>query len=344
MTNEPLLAQARFLGLDPTARVALLNSPVDVWDCWLDLPAHLLIGPGCGPLSEVVAGLEQASLGPHHQLTACDARGRLFDPTQETPPDWLLLVGPRPAEAGWAERLPLFGKHLVVTRAPEQSGRLVEALEQQGAIVHRFPVLRFVDPPDLEKVYATLRRRFDWVVLTSPNGVDFLVRHLDSARLDLRTLGGARLAAIGTGTAARLERYHLRADLIPERFVAEGLVEALSQHDLKGQRILLPRAAVARDTLPRELTARGAEVEVLPTYVTLAPDPAPQLPPRVDLVLFTSSSTVSNFHTLSGQSQLDCAAIGPITAATARELGYRVVVEADPHTIDGLVAAVSNFF
>ncbi|MGE0493448.1 MAG: uroporphyrinogen-III synthase [Vulcanimicrobiota bacterium] len=344
MTNEPLLAQARFLGLDPTARVALVNQPVEVWDSWLDLPAHLLIGPGCGSLTEVVAGLELAGLGPHHQLTACDARGRLFEPAQEEPPNWLLLVGPRPAQAGWAERLPLFGKHLVVTRAPEQSGRLVEALEQLGAIVHRFPVLRFVEPPDLDEVYATLRRPFDWIVLTSPNGVDFLVRHLDHAGLDLRSLGGARLAAIGTGTAGRLERYHLRADLIPQRFVAEGLVEALSDHDLKGQRILLPRAAVARDTLPGELTARGAEVQVLATYVTLPPDPAPELPPHIDLVLFTSSSTVTNFHRLSGSSGLDCAAIGPVTAATARELGYQVVVEADPHTIDGLVAAVSTFF
>ncbi|MCA9795678.1 MAG: uroporphyrinogen-III synthase, partial [Candidatus Eremiobacteraeota bacterium] len=287
MSHEPLLAQARFLGLDPTAVVALIHQPVESWDPWLELPAHLLIGPGCGSLAEVVSDLEQAGIGPAHELTACDPRGRLFDPRQEEPAGWLLLVGPRPPEAGWAERLPLFGKHLVVTRAPEQAGHLVEALEHQGAIVHRFPVLRFVDPPDLEAVYATLKQSFDWVVLTSPNGVDFLIRHLEAAGLDLRSLGSARLAAIGTGTAARLARYHLRADLIPERFVAEGLVEALSQQELAGKRFLLPRAAVARDTLPRELRALGAEVEVLPTYVTLPPDPAPELPPETDLVLFT---------------------------------------------------------
>jgi uroporphyrinogen III methyltransferase/synthase len=194
--------------------------------------------------------------------------------------------------------------------------------------------------------------RYDWLVLTSPNGVDFFFSRLKSGGKDARNLAGLRIAAIGPATAEKLDAYGLRADLIPDEYVAEGLIRALKETGVAGRKILLARAAEARAVLKEELAAAGAEVHEAALYRTLPPE---DLTPEawealaektIDLVTFTSSSTVTNLVRLLGdrlpgfQSAAKAACIGPITAQTARAAGFEVAVEALEYTVDGLVAAV----
>ncbi|MFM7225554.1 MAG: uroporphyrinogen-III C-methyltransferase [Actinomycetota bacterium] len=249
---------------------------------------------------------------------------------------------------GWFERRPLFGRTVVVTRAREQASDLRVRLEGLGAEVVELPAIAF-EPvpfalPDLS-AYA-------WLVVTSANGVDALFeRGIAPAGLDARALGGVRIAAIGPGTAAALARHGVRADLVPPRFVAESLVEAFPAPVRPGvDRVLIARAEDARDVLPEGLTAAGYAVDVLAVYRTV---PAPSDPPtidrvrrgEVDAVTFTSSSTARNFVTAIGGFTADqplVVSIGPVTSATARDLGLRIDAEADPHTIDGVIAALRS--
>ncbi|MFZ4583660.1 MAG: uroporphyrinogen-III C-methyltransferase [Acidimicrobiia bacterium] len=242
----------------------------------------------------------------------------------------------------WFEHRPLFGRRIVVTRAREQASELRTKLEALGAQVLELPTIA-IEPIEFELPQL---RDFPWIVFTSANGVDaFFERGLYARGLDARELGSTRVGAIGTGTEAALSRYGVRANLVPPRFVAESLVEAFPEG---AGRVLIARAQVARDVLPDGLAAKGWNVEVLDVYRTVvaAPDPGAVDQVRagdVDAVTFTSSSTVQNFHAVVGALPADgptVASIGPITSDTARSLGYRVDVEADPHTIDGLVQAV----
>lgn len=249
----------------------------------------------------------------------------------------------------WFETRPLFGRTIVVTRAREQVSGLRLRLEELGAEVLELPAIEItpidVTVPDLG--------RYEWLVFTSPNGVRaFFHDGLAPAGFDARALAGVRLAAIGPGTAHALGTRGLRTDLIPERFVAESLLEAFPPPSAPGARVLVARAEVARDILPDGLTERGYAVDVLPVYRTRPATPDPALVARVvegrfDAVTFTSSSTVDNFC-----SQVDprpdpfplVVSIGPVTSATAVERGLRVDAEAEVHTIDGLVATLLSAF
>ncbi len=247
-------------------------------------------------------------------------------------------------DLGWFERRPLFGRTVVVTRAREQVSDLRARLTTLGATVVELPAIA-VEPmpvavPDLSG--------FGWLVFTSVNGVDgFFDRGLAPAELDARALAGLRVAAIGPGTAGALARHGITVDLVPERFVAESLLAAFPDPAGPGERVLLARAEQARDVLPEGLAERGYAVEILPVYrtVTAAPDPDALTLVRgggIDAVTFTSSSTVRNFVDLVGP--LDppppVVSIGPVTSATAVDLGLPVSREADEHTIDGVVDAL----
>jgi uroporphyrinogen III methyltransferase/synthase len=267
-------------------------------------------------------------------------------------PSAIVVGGVAQLDFSWFERRPLFGRRVVVTRAREQASELRARLEGLGAEVIELPSIA------LEPVQFTVPdlRRYAWLVFTSVNGVEaFFERGLARMGLDARALGPVRVAVIGPGTADALARRGITADLRPERFVAESLLEAFPDPDPSGARVLLARAEQARDVLPDGLRARGYEVDVLAVYrtVTVTPDAAQLEAVRggdVDAVTFTSSSTVRNFSEIVGSLPApDTAAdrtnplvvsIGPVTSATARECGYRVDAEAEPHTIDGLVDAV----
>lgn len=244
-------------------------------------------------------------------------------------------------DLSWFERRPLLGRRVVVTRTRAQASQLSRALRDQGAEPVEVPLIEVGPPSDggaaLTAALAEVGS-YDWLVLTSPNGVERTFAHLP----DARALGGVRVAAIGPGTAAALARCRVVADLVPERYVAESLLEALP--DGPG-RVLLSRAEEARDVLPEGLRARGWDVDVVAAYRTVpAPvdDAARALVAGADTITFASSSTVTHFVAAfgAGAAPATVACIGPITAATAREAGLTVSVEASEHTIDGLVAAL----
>ncbi len=249
----------------------------------------------------------------------------------------------------WFEKLPLFGQRIVVTRARDQASEFTAQLRALGADVAEFPVIATVAAADPAALDGALGRlgSYDWLIFTSVNGVRYFVERLDASPYDLRGLR-ARICAIGPATARAIEALHLKVDLVPKQYVAESLVEAFAPFDLQGKRILLPRAAVARDVVPVELTKRGAEVEVVEAYRTVVPADASELVAEVfarkpDWITFTSSSTVKNFLAIAGPQVLEgvkVASIGPVTSETARMHGLDVAVEAREHTMDGLLEAL----
>ncbi len=280
---------------------------------------------------------------------------RLIHETGMKPPATIVVgdvVGLR-EKLDWFERLPLFGQKIVVTRAREQAGQLTEKLRALGAEVIEFPTSEIRPAPDytaLDSAIATLPS-YDWLIFTSANGVRFFLERLDRSSFDLRSLG-ARICAIGPATRAAVEALHVKVDRIGKEYVAEGLLAAFADDDLSGKRILLPRAAVARDLVPVELSKRGARVDVVEAYRTVPPAGAAERAGEIfggthepDWITFTSSSTVQNFAGAAGAEVLRgvrVASIGPITSSAARKLGIEVTVEASEYTIEGLVAAIRS--
>jgi uroporphyrinogen III methyltransferase/synthase len=256
----------------------------------------------------------------------------------------------------WFERLPLFGRRIVVTRDRRQAAGLAEPLEELGAEVIPLPVIEIrppSDPAPLDRAIANLRS-YDWLIFTSVNGVRGFLERLDFSRMagsavDLRSLR-AKICAIGPATRAAVEALHLNVDRMPAEYVAESLVESFAGDSLAGTRILLPRAAVARDLVPAELSRRGATVDVVEAYRTAMPEDAPAkarpaLARKPHWITFTSSSTVNNLIALTGAEALRgvrIASIGPVTSATIRAHGLAVDAEADPHTVPGLIQAILN--
>jgi uroporphyrinogen III methyltransferase / synthase len=257
-------------------------------------------------------------------------------------------VAARREALGWLERRPLHGRTVVVTRARAQASGLAATLRGLGANVVELPAIRIEPRIDAEEVRAAAEAigGYDLVCLTSPNGVKLLFEALAAAGRDARALGDAMVAAIGPGTARALAAHGIVADVVPERFVAEALVEALADVEVEAKRVLVARAAEARDVLPDALRERGGEVDVVALYETVreAPDDAAvEAAQGADYVTFTSSSTVKNLTEALGDrfpAAARIVSIGPITSATVREAGLAVAVEADRHDVDGLLAAL----
>jgi uroporphyrinogen-III synthase len=248
-------------------------------------------------------------------------------------------------DLSWFESRPLFGKKVIVTRPRHQSSVLADRLRDEGAEALMVPTIEIVDPTDQG---AALRASidhlssYDWLVLTSANGAS---RFCELLR-DGRDLAGVKIAAIGPGTAEVLADFNLIADLVPERFIAESLLEAFPlPSETDQRRVLLARAEVARDVLPDGLRDLGWRVDVVDAYRTIPVEPTDEERARItqaDIVTFTSSSTVENWIDAFGTDTLPklVACIGPITADTAHRAGLRVDVIAEVHTIDGLVDAL----
>jgi uroporphyrinogen III methyltransferase/synthase len=258
-------------------------------------------------------------------------------------------------ELNWFEDRPLSGKRIVVTRTRKQAGALTEQLRGLGADVIELPTIRIEPPTDL-RAFAELVQEahaYDWIVFTSPNGVNAFFDLFYKLYDDAREIGGARIAAIGPATAQRLKDFHLHVDLQPEEFVAESLVrEFRKEGGIENLRVLIARAEKARDLLPKELSALGAIVDEGFAYRTV-PETRDDIGARrrlleegADLITFTSSSTVENFLALQlpWPAKMQVASIGPITSKTARDCGLKVSVEARRHDIPGLVEAIRKFF
>ena len=254
--------------------------------------------------------------------------------------------------------LPLYGKRIAITRRREQSGGLREALTALGAEVVEIPTIEIRSPASWEPLDQAIRRitEFDYLLLTSVNGVLNFLARLKACGCDVHDLAGLQVGAIGPATAAELARAGVSVDFVPKEYRAEGLLESLSYYDLRGKAFLIPRAKVARDLVPRVLLERGARVEVVEAYETVTPSYGPGeierlLTPRPHGIAFTSSSTVSNFAKLLGEHRLRealagiaLASIGPVTSDTIRKLGLEVSVEARESTIQGLVLAIQQYF
>jgi uroporphyrinogen III methyltransferase / synthase len=266
-------------------------------------------------------------------------------------PPAVTVVGPAAARReriAWIEGRPLHGKRVVVTRARAQASELSRRLDALGAEPVELPAIRIEPRIDTEEVRRAIEglHAYALVCLTSPNGVRLLFEAMAERGRDARALANATVAAIGPGTAAALAEHGVLADILPERFVAEALVDALAAVEIEGRPVLIARAAEARGVLPEALRKRGAQVDVVPLYetVTEAPDPAAlERAAEADYVTFTSSSTVRNFVEAVGDrlpKDARIVSIGPITSEAAREAGLSVDVEASRHDVDGLVEAL----
>ena len=327
-------------------------------------PGTLVFYMGVGHLEQIARQLIEAGR-PADEPAAVVQRGTLTG--QRTVLSGLAEIGQAVADAGikppaitvigpvaklrdsiqWLENRPLFGRTVVVTRARAQASGLAARLAELGAEVVETPAIR-IEPravsDELRKAAESIGD-YELVCLTSPNGAALLMDALAELGKDARALGGVTVAAIGPATAAELQQRGIHADVIPERSIAEALVEALDGMDLNGKQVLIARAAEARDVLPEALEERGAVVDVVALYDTVAEpltDDQRDAASRADYLTFTSSSTVRNFiETAGGVSDgARVVSIGPVTSATAKELGLTVHVEAKQHDIDGLVQAL----
>ncbi len=258
----------------------------------------------------------------------------------------------------WYETLPLFGKAIVVTRPEEQSDAFMQGLLERGAEPFLLPVIETVPPEDWGPLDTAIEKleNYDGLIFTSVNGVRFFMQRLKEKGKDVRALKGLRLYAIGSKTEKEVNMLGISVDGVPEEFVAEALVDHLVKENVKGKRFLLPRAAVARETLPDQLRERGAEIDVVPAYRTVRPQTdTGELVRRlkegsIHAITFTSSSTVTHFMELIGETlkpqlaTVAVACIGPVTAKTAGKAGLKVDVMAEEYTVDGLIAALEQFF
>jgi hydroxymethylbilane synthase len=255
---------------------------------------------------------------------------------------------------GAMEMVPLWSKKVVVTRPRAQAQRFIARLESLGATVLALATIEIVPPADdytaLDAAIATLEQ-YDWVVFTSANGVHHFWERLTHVGKSTADLAVIQWAVVGEATAEALAAYGINSQVLPETYVAEELITTLSHYPLEGKRILMPRADIARQVLPDALTERGAKVTAVDAYRTIAPplDPATiaLLEQGVDVLTFTSSSTVRNFVAQMGEDAAQrlaknaiVAVIGPITAQTAHEVGLPVTLQAETHTTDGLIESL----
>ena len=259
----------------------------------------------------------------------------------------------------WFEKRPLLGKRIVVTRARQQASDLVRRLSDLGAECLEYPTIKVVPANDAAPLDDAVQNlsTYDWILFTSVNGVKFFFEHLFAMDKDVRALSHLNTAAIGPATAEKMFEYGLKSDIIPQNYRAEAVVDAFRKIKLEGKKILLPRAKEARPVLPVELRKMGAEVDEVAAYLTeKARADTDQLIERlrektVDLVTFTSSSTVQNFKDLLPPENfkqltkgITIASIGPITTETAIEYGFEVPITAESYTIPGLCDAIVKYY
>jgi uroporphyrinogen III methyltransferase/synthase len=311
------------------------------------------------PAETPVAMIRWGTTGQQRTLTGtlADIAARA-EQAQFKPPAVIVIgkvVGLR-ERLNWFETKPLFGRRVVVTRTREQASELSRRLQELGAEALEIPTIKIL-PPKSEKVLCEAVEgigEYDWLVFTSPNGVECFFRVFFEVYDDIREIGGVKIAAIGPATAAKVKAFHLQVDLQPKEFVAEEIVKAFQkEHDVGNQRFLLPRADIARDALREGLEGLGAIVDNVECYRT-APETADEsgnlarlLAEGADVITFTSSSTVESFCNLTDLPALrgkfpglKLASIGPVTSETIRRRGLVVDVEAARHDISGLTDAV----
>lgn len=259
----------------------------------------------------------------------------------------------------WLETKPLFAKRVLVTRTTEQAGSFSEILRDMGAEPVEFPTIKVVGPESYTGLDASIKGlgSYDYLILTSVNGVKYFFERLSKLGKDVRELKGVKICAIGPMTAALIEAQNIKVDIVPKEFRAEALLKSLGARRIKGKKFLLPRAKVARDILPKEIKKLGGSIDVRTAYRTIAPRAGADLYKKefkkglIDVVTFTSSSTVTNFVKIFGQKNLPgllkktkVACIGPITALTASGFGMDVEIMPKDYTVSALAERIEDYF
>jgi uroporphyrinogen III methyltransferase/synthase len=323
-----------------------------------------LVANGCAP--DTPAAIVVDGTLPTQKTYQGTVASLLQDAPARPRREALLIVGRVVAfreHLRWFDQRPLFGRRVVITRPREQAVELVDRLAAFGAEPIEAPMIRIVpaeDPGPLEDA-AAHASEFDWIVFTSANAVDAFMRALFEGELDVRALKGPRLCAVGSATAERLSSYRLRVDLVPHEFRSEAAFEALNRlGPLDGVRVLLPRADIGREVLAEDLRTAGAIVTEVIAYRTIVDEGQRDGDPdiygmllerRIDAVTFTSASAVRNFAQVYGVEQSAdllrhtvVAAIGPVTAEAATNLGIRVTVQPATYTVPALVDALAAHF
>jgi len=257
----------------------------------------------------------------------------------------------------WFEKKPLFGKGIVITRPEEQSEESSSLLYEEGARVIPFPTIKIVPPDSFDDLDRTIENieRYKWVVFTSANGVKFFFQRFLELGRDIRDLKGIKICTIGPATASAIEMLGVKVDLVPDEYISESVVDAFRGKEMQGKNVLLPRAEIARDVIPRGLSKLGAHVDVVTAYRTVnsgknkAEFDEMMGRNKVDVITFTSPSTVANFINIIGKDtilpeHIKIACIGPVTLDAARKAGLEVDIMQGPYVISGLVNAIIDAF
>jgi len=305
-----------------------------------DTPAAV-ISRGTSPEQKVVTGI----LATIEQLA-----GGLISPA-------IIVVGDvvnLREKLNWFEEKPLFGRKILVTRSREQASVLSQKLEELGAKAVEFPIIKIVpniDEKQINILYESVDK-YDWIIFTSVNGVNIFFDKFKTSKKDIRSIGNAKICAIGEATKQALENLYLTVNFTPEEYVAEALTEGLKDKIKSGDKVLIQRAESARELLPETLKEFGAVVAVFPLYNTIIPETNDtnlnEILKDIDTITFASSSTVTNFVQILGKENLnllenkEIICIGPITAETARNIGIKSLKTAKEYTIDGMIKILTE--
>jgi uroporphyrinogen III methyltransferase / synthase len=296
----------------------------------------------------------------HEQITVTGTLKNIVKKSKEAnikPPSIIIIGGVvnLHEDFKWFEKRPLFGKKILVTRARAQASNLVKKLSEKGAFCVQFPTIKIIPISDFTYIDNAIKKisSYDWIVFTSVNGVFYFFERLFELGLDARSLGNLKTAVIGPTTSAKLLEFGIKSDIIPESYIAESVIKAFSNENIKDKKVLVPRAKEARPILCEKLIEMGGYVDEVSIYETIKSDENSEYllnlleEKEIDIITFTSSSTVKNFKALLPEDKFSelmkgviIASIGPITSDTAKSLGFSVDIEAKEYTISGLCEAV----
>ncbi|KKL62188.1 hypothetical protein LCGC14_2187690, partial [marine sediment metagenome] len=283
--------------------------------------------------------------------------GEIVEKAKMAKPPGIIVIGEVVSlreKLNWFEKRPLLGKKVLTTRPAMQAKNLVRLLEDQGAEVIEFPTIKISSLNDYQKLDLAIERLvdYDWIIFTSPNGVDHFWQRLKMKGRDARSLSRLKIGAIGPKTALKLENIGIMVDFLPDEYSSRGIIRRLRNFKIKGKKILLPRADIAPSSLPEGLKKLGARVEEVVAYRNQLSGGESLVTVRnrlkdgeINIIVFTSSSSVSNFVKLMGAIDLgnaEVACIGPITASEAEKAGIKPDIVPADYTIEGLVEKIIN--
>jgi uroporphyrinogen III methyltransferase/synthase len=356
---------------DPTKKGSNIN-----WDSLAQSRGTLVFLMGIGNLGKITRRLIQggrpsntpaAVIGSGTTSRQITASGTLASIGKEVKnagiaPPGVIVVGDvvrLREQLGWFESRPLFGKRILLTRPEEQAADFVKILTGFGARCEVFPTIQIAPPETwegLDRAIGSLSR-YEWILFTSVNGVKYFFERLTRAGKDARSLGGIKIGVIGPRTQEVLRAHGISPDLMPDTYWTEGLAGALSGYPMRGKRILIPRPGIARDELSKRLQGLGAKVDEVEAYLTRKPEYSRDTLKevfqngRIDLITFTSPSTVGNFVEIVRDNEISAeisgipvACIGPVTAQRAAEEGLDVAIVPDEYTIDSLADAIVKYY